>query len=129
NVGGAIRALAACNSVPGTQLSGGSYLSGAHWSLSYPWHTSNTAYTHFNTPNKLSCVSTTDTATAGGCGMGCVQWGGPSGMIPANSNHPGGGTVGMADGSVKFIKDTIAPTTWFAIGTKAGGEVLSADSY
>ena len=36
----------------------------------------------------------------------------------------------MADGSVKFIKDSINPITWFALGTrKNGGEVISADSY
>jgi hypothetical protein len=35
----------------------------------------------------------------------------------------------MTDGSVKFIKDSINRTTWWALGTRANGEVLSADSY
>ena len=35
----------------------------------------------------------------------------------------------MADGSVKFVKDTINRMTWWALGTKAGGEVVSADAY
>jgi hypothetical protein len=35
----------------------------------------------------------------------------------------------MADGSVKFVKDTINLRVWWAIGTRAGGEVVSADAY
>ena len=33
------------------------------------------------------------------------------------------------DGSVRFIKDAISPSIWNALGTRAGGEVVSADSY
>jgi prepilin-type N-terminal cleavage/methylation domain-containing protein/prepilin-type processing-associated H-X9-DG protein len=47
----------------------------------------------------------------------------------ASSNHPGGVNVAMGDGSVRFIKDTINLPTWWALGTKANGEVISADSY
>jgi hypothetical protein len=35
----------------------------------------------------------------------------------------------MMDGSVKTIKMTISTATWWALGTMAGGEVLSSDSY
>jgi hypothetical protein len=35
----------------------------------------------------------------------------------------------MADGSVKFIKSSISVPTYRALGTRAGGEVLSADQY
>jgi prepilin-type processing-associated H-X9-DG protein len=49
--------------------------------------------------------------------------------IAARSYHPGGVNVGFADGSAHFIKDTINIASWRAIGTRAGGEVLSADSY
>ena len=49
--------------------------------------------------------------------------------IPATSNHPGGVNVTMADGSVKFIKNTISKPVWWALSTKAGGEVISADAY
>jgi prepilin-type N-terminal cleavage/methylation domain-containing protein len=44
------------------------------------------------------------------------------------SLHPGGGQWALADGSVKFFKDTVNPITWMAISTRAGGEVVSADS-
>ena len=47
----------------------------------------------------------------------------------ANSNHPGGVNILMADGSVRFAKDSINQATWWALGTRANGEVISADSY
>ncbi len=47
----------------------------------------------------------------------------------ADSYHPGGVNVTLADGSVKFIKNSVNLTTWLALGTKAGGEVISADAY
>lgn len=116
--------LAMCISLTVTTPSNSSWVSGALWSMSYPWHTANSSYTHFNTPNKISCYSTSDTA-----GPGSQEQGGTSGMINATSNHSGGVNVCMADGSVKFVKDTINAVTWWAIGTKSGGEVVSADSY
>jgi prepilin-type N-terminal cleavage/methylation domain-containing protein/prepilin-type processing-associated H-X9-DG protein len=50
------------------------------------------------------------------------QWG-------FRSLHPGGGNFAMADGSVKFVKDGINIAAYRALGTRAGGEVLSADQY
>ncbi|WP_422927926.1 DUF1559 domain-containing protein [Singulisphaera sp. PoT] len=123
NAAGALTALAACKSIPSSTGSVGSYLSGAHWSLSYPWHTSNQAYVHFNTPNGNSCIASSGDAAQGN------PWGGSGAMITATSNHSGGVNVAFTDGSVKFIKDSISPTTWWAIGTKNMGEVVSADAY
>ena len=40
-----------------------------------------------------------------------------------NSNHPGGVNVLMADGSVRFVKSSINQYTWWALGTRANGEV------
>jgi len=47
----------------------------------------------------------------------------------ASSNHPGGVNVLLTDGSVRFVKDSISLTTWQALGSMAGGEVVSSDSY
>ena len=47
----------------------------------------------------------------------------------ADSYHSGGINTLFADGSVKFIKSSISRTTWWALGTKGNGEVLSSDSY
>jgi len=45
-----------------------------------------------------------------------------------SSQHPGGGNFAFADGSVKFIKDTINLQTWWAIGSRNLSEVVSADA-
>ncbi len=47
----------------------------------------------------------------------------------ASSNHSGGVNTLMADGSVRFIKDSIAQYVWWGLGTRANGEVISADAY
>jgi len=50
------------------------------------------------------------------------------GWSEASSGHPGGVNVLLGDGSVRFIKDSIALETWRALGTRRGGEVISADA-
>jgi prepilin-type N-terminal cleavage/methylation domain-containing protein/prepilin-type processing-associated H-X9-DG protein len=45
------------------------------------------------------------------------------------SLHPGGANFAFADGSVRFIKETINIATYRGLGTRGGSEVLSADSY
>jgi prepilin-type N-terminal cleavage/methylation domain-containing protein/prepilin-type processing-associated H-X9-DG protein len=45
------------------------------------------------------------------------------------SNHPGGANFLFADGSCHFLKSSISLVTLCALGSKAGGEVLSSDSY
>jgi prepilin-type processing-associated H-X9-DG protein len=47
----------------------------------------------------------------------------------SRSRHPGGVNTLMGDGSVRFIKDSINGASWRALGSIAGGEVISADSY
>jgi prepilin-type N-terminal cleavage/methylation domain-containing protein/prepilin-type processing-associated H-X9-DG protein len=55
--------------------------------------------------------------------------GGPTfAAITARSYHPGGVNVLLGDGSVRFVKTTVNGTTWRALSTVAGGEVVSADS-
>jgi prepilin-type processing-associated H-X9-DG protein len=45
------------------------------------------------------------------------------------SDHPGGFNAGFADGSVRFLKDTINPTVLRSLITRASGEVISASSF
>jgi prepilin-type N-terminal cleavage/methylation domain-containing protein/prepilin-type processing-associated H-X9-DG protein len=45
------------------------------------------------------------------------------------SYHPGGANFGMADGSVRFVKQSIHPRTYTALSSRAGGEVISSDAY
>ena len=47
----------------------------------------------------------------------------------SRSRHPGGVNTLFCDGSVKFIKNTIALNTWRALSTSQGNEVVSADAY
>jgi prepilin-type N-terminal cleavage/methylation domain-containing protein/prepilin-type processing-associated H-X9-DG protein len=49
--------------------------------------------------------------------------------VATRSNHPGGVQTLMADGHVQFIKNSINLATWQALGSRNGGEVVSADSY
>jgi len=69
--------------------------------------------------------------TFGGCRFDSRLnvWSDQSYSIGASSAHPGGINTLMGDGSVRFIKSSINLDTWWALGTCAGGEVISADSY
>jgi prepilin-type N-terminal cleavage/methylation domain-containing protein/prepilin-type processing-associated H-X9-DG protein len=45
------------------------------------------------------------------------------------SLHPGGANFLMADGHVQFLKASINPYTYNALGSRMGGEVISSDAY
>jgi prepilin-type N-terminal cleavage/methylation domain-containing protein/prepilin-type processing-associated H-X9-DG protein len=49
--------------------------------------------------------------------------------VGTRSRHPGGVNTLFGDGSVHFMKDSISPVTWVALGSISGGEVVSSDSY
>jgi prepilin-type processing-associated H-X9-DG protein len=56
--------------------------------------------------------------------------GGPTfAAVTSRSYHPGGINTLFGDGSVNFIKSTIDGLVWRALGTVAGGELISADAY
>ena len=103
-------AYAQCKATDTTNLALQGYSNvGAPWV--YGYH-STSSYWHSAPPNARSCmfppsrISTT-----------------------ANSRHPGGVNVLMADGSARFVKDTINVTAWRGLGTRNGGEIVSADAY
>ena len=116
-------------------------ISGNLWSAKgHRWSDSRTIYTGFMCalpPNAPSCASRGDDWN------GCMA-------ITASSNHSGGVNVGMCDGSVRFVSDSVAcgnigavlgaptntgeghhwtgPSTggvWGSLATPAGGEVVS----
>ena len=83
-------------------------------------------YTMFNTvlpPNGGGTVKW------GACRNNCCPQARHADYVNASSFHPGGVNVAFGDGSVRFVKNTIAMPTWWALGTRAGGEIISADSY
>jgi prepilin-type processing-associated H-X9-DG protein len=45
------------------------------------------------------------------------------------SKHSGGVNVGMADGSVRFIKNSVDPFIFQALSSTTGNEPVGADSY
>jgi prepilin-type N-terminal cleavage/methylation domain-containing protein len=49
------------------------------------------------------------------------------GWLSARSNFSGGVNCCLGDGSVRFIADSISLSTWRALATRAGGEVLGND--
>jgi prepilin-type processing-associated H-X9-DG protein len=66
----------------------------------------------------------------GSCQFGCDGCGlDQSWAVDAGSFHSGGVNVLMTDGSVKFIKDTVNRMTWWSLGTRDGGDVVSSDAY
>lgn len=80
-----------------------------------PWlrgYVATSVYKHVSPPNTYSCYFYPSRLT-----------------LTATSLHPGGVNVGMGDGSVRFVKATVNRLTWRALGSRNGGEVISADTY
>jgi prepilin-type N-terminal cleavage/methylation domain-containing protein/prepilin-type processing-associated H-X9-DG protein len=84
----------------------------------------------FATFNTIQTPSDT-TYPTGGCENGVTNEGWPNGAwsIGAASAHPGGANILFADGSVHFVKSSINRITWWQLGTRNGGEVVSSDAY
>lgn len=45
-------------------------------------------------------------------------------ILSARSRHPGGVNLALADGSVRFVQNSINLGTWKALSTPGGGEVV-----
>ena len=84
---------------------------GAYW---FDGHPENGMYNHVMTPNTWTCSN------------GNVN---DAGAFPPTSRHPGGVNILFGDGSVKFVKESINTKPWWAIGTRAGTEVISPGDY
>ena len=69
----------------------------------------------------------THTAPPNYKGRDCVRSVGVDrGHVASRSYHPGGVNTLRADGSVAFIRESVAISVWRAYGTRAGGEILDA---
>ena len=71
-----------------------------------------TRYQHVLTPNRPSCIL-----------GGNEDFDSPV-LSTATSRHPGGVNLLRADGSARFVGDSIAPAVWRALGTIAGRETV-----
>ncbi len=83
-------------------------ISGASWSAGL---VPDTRYCHVMPPNTWGCRA--------GVEMSHV----------ASSRHAGIVNVSFLDGSVKVVKSSININTWWALGSRSGNEILSADAY
>ncbi len=96
---------------------------GVRWHYGAPGHS---MYNHRRAPNDLN------PDCRGGLphsNKSDPEWSYLSLNVTTRSNHPGGVQVLMADGHVQFIKNSINLATWQALGSRNGGEVVSADAY
>jgi prepilin-type processing-associated H-X9-DG protein len=74
-------------------------------------------YNHVSTPNTITCAGTGFPGNMANMAM----------QVPPSSYHTGGVNVLMGDGDVRFIADGISLTTWRAMGTRNGGDILGSD--
>ncbi len=101
----------------------------------YTWWGPGTSFNGILTPNSTY----PDMMGNGGCSQQSPPCNGssitpPGAQYPvvylgARSWHAGGVNAVMCDGSVKFFKNTINPTTWLGVSTPNGNEVISSDAY
>src|SRR4051812_39987342 len=93
----------------------------------HDWGVGGMGATLFNTivpPNSSQYKwSACRTDCSGGCDGASMDY------SNAQSYHPGGVNTLMADGSVKFLKNSIAMAAYWGLGSRNGGEVVGADAY
>jgi prepilin-type N-terminal cleavage/methylation domain-containing protein/prepilin-type processing-associated H-X9-DG protein len=85
------------------------------------WHTGNyavTRYNHLMPPNGKSCV-------VSGAGALNVRMNYKGTAKAASSRHSGGVNYNKADGSVSFVSQNVDIATWWAIGSRNGGEIVA----
>ncbi len=119
-----------CNAILGTTASTGPAIVGVQMMIGHPASIVMTSYMHWTAPNTSPCANTSDavasTYTPGPFAPATI---GPWGSASASSLHSGGVNVCFGDGSVHFIKSSVALPTWWALGTRNGSEVVSSDQY
>jgi prepilin-type N-terminal cleavage/methylation domain-containing protein/prepilin-type processing-associated H-X9-DG protein len=90
------------------------------------WLVGDTAYSLFNTIVPPNSTTWKFGSCRNGCGT-CSPDG--SAFVNVSSNHSGGANFLMGDGSVRFVKNTIAQVIYWYIGTRANNDQVSADAY
>ena len=78
------------------------------------------AYSHTLPPNWNRKTQTVATQK-----FGCGNTSFAQAHIPAASYHTGGANIAYADGSCRLISDSVDFAAWQALGSRAGGEVVS----
>jgi prepilin-type N-terminal cleavage/methylation domain-containing protein len=76
-----------------------------------------TTYNHVSGPNTLTCAGIGFPGNMANMAMD----------VPPSSAHTGGVNVLLCDGDVRFFTNSISLTTWQAMGTRNGNEVMGPD--
>jgi prepilin-type processing-associated H-X9-DG protein len=88
-------------------------------------------YTHLRSPNSIlpdRMLSGYCNPAKAPCQGNSPCWG--TLITTARSYHPGGVNVGMADGGVRFISNTVdLLTVWQPLASIDSGEVIDGDTY
>jgi prepilin-type N-terminal cleavage/methylation domain-containing protein/prepilin-type processing-associated H-X9-DG protein len=124
--------VSGCNTIGPTVQNRIATQSGEMWIGAFPLWMIYNCYNHFGPPNQIACTNPGESNYKFGSTTfndGSLYEVGPMGSAPPCSRHPGGVNEAFADGSVHFLKDSVNLQTWWALGTRNGGEVISADSY
>jgi prepilin-type N-terminal cleavage/methylation domain-containing protein/prepilin-type processing-associated H-X9-DG protein len=123
----AVLFMKGCQSIPATTPALYTSTIGMEMIAGHPAYLTLSSYVHWTTPNTPPCQNSIDNWNVSPTlGVGFIgAYGAPS----ANSLHPGGVNVCFCDGSVHFIKNSVNYITWWALGSRAMGEVISSDSY
>ena len=103
-----------CDSVPITSANQQWQWKGEWWAYG-----ATMIYSHTQTPNRTSCVYHDINQD----GRGTIT------MVGASSNHPGGVNVLFMDGSVRFVKNSIAYQPWYAMATPNYGEIIESEAF
>jgi prepilin-type N-terminal cleavage/methylation domain-containing protein/prepilin-type processing-associated H-X9-DG protein len=94
-----------------TAAMAGGFANGKYW---HTGHLNTGRYNHIMTPNTQSCNYSGDNG---------------GGALTTSSRHPGGVNSLFGDGAVRFVKNSVSNKVWWAVGTIAGGEVISSSDY
>ena len=93
----------------------------------HDWAIGGTGATLFNTIVPPNSTQHKWAACRTDCNGGCD--GASMDYSNAQSYHSGGVNALMADGSVRFLKDSVSMPIYWGLGSRAGGEVISSDAF
>ena len=119
-----LQSVLACQQIqPGTSAANNNngWFNGFSWALGYEWYTLTNSYHHYNTPNKLNCTNPADIRRPVGRHCGHVD----GQQQPSTAASTSASLTARCGSS----KTRSAPPTWWALGSRNLGEVVSSDQY
>jgi prepilin-type N-terminal cleavage/methylation domain-containing protein/prepilin-type processing-associated H-X9-DG protein len=109
-----------CNTLDMTMAMPLTNLMGVTWAIG---DMSCSTYNHVAVPNSRACAGMDSSMMMMGSMVNMAV------QLPPSSYHAGGVNVLLGDGSVRFMKESVALSVWRALSTRNGGEIVSASDY